>query len=87
MKVIKSYSLDVEVAQRLDDLHIDAFGPIGSRSRTVNDALIWYLGDEKVSIAQLHQAIEALQRELRQKDPSSVGLEGQKSWWRKILGL
>ena len=87
MKVIKAYSIDVETAQMLEDYHTDAYGVLGSRSKTVNDAIQWFLGGEEFSRAQLLSNIAGLQSALKQKEPSSVGLEGEKSWWRRLLGL
>jgi hypothetical protein len=46
MKVVKSYSLEVETAQLLESYHVDSYGEIGNRSKTVNDAIVWYLNNE-----------------------------------------
>lgn len=68
MKVIKAYSIDVKTAQRIEDYHNDAYGEIGSRSATVDAAIRWYLGDERVSIALLHEKIANLEEGIRRRD-------------------
>ena len=61
MKVIKSYSLDLQTAQLLE------MYPSGKKSEIVNEALKWYLGNEhigeKIDLMQI--TIDALREEVR----------------------
>ena len=103
MKVVKAYSIDVETAQKIEDFHTDAYGEIGSRSHTVNEAIKWYLGDERVSIAELHEKIKNFEGVIRRRDQELAeardklyttplgedvyNLSGNRPWWKKLLGI
>ena len=103
MKVVKAYSIDVETAQKREDYHTDAYGEIGSRSHTVNEAIKWYLGNERVSIAKLHEKIKNFEGGIRRRDQELAeardklyttplgedvyNLSGNRPWWKKLLGI
>ena len=81
MKVVKSYSLDLDVVQMLESHHKDGYGDIGSKSKTVNDAIRWYMGgtQELVDELELMKKIIADRGQLKEREnPSS-------SWWRRLL--
>lgn len=61
MKVVKSYSLELETAQRLEAY------PHGTKSEVVNEAIRWYLGNEDISeaLAQKDIIIGALRDQVR----------------------
>ena len=94
MKVIKSYSLDLEVVQMLEEQHNDAYGEIGSRSKTVNDAIRWYLSGNLAEQIDSHEQLMANFRDLaiehdRLKRQMTVIplVGGTKSWWRTLLRI
>lgn len=64
MKVIKSYSLDLDTVQMLEAQHTDAYGEIGSRSKTVNDAIRWYLNGNLAEQIASHEALMAKFRDV-----------------------
>lgn len=94
MKVIKSYSLDLDTVQILESYHNDAYGQIGSRSKTVNDAIRWYLNGNLAEQISSHEQLMANFRDLaiehdrlktqmgRTPPPKST-----KSWWRVLLRI
>ena len=97
MKVIKSYSLDLDTVQILESYHNDAYGEIGSRSKTVNDAIRWYLSGDLAEQINSHQKLMANFRELaiehdRLKTQMGVtphprGTKNSRRWWRSLLGI
>ena len=103
MKVVKAYSIDVETAQKIEDYHTDAYVEIGSRSQRVNEAIKWFVGNERVSIAELHEKIENFERGIRRRDEELdearrklyttrslrdvYNLSGNRPWWKKLLGI
>jgi len=85
MKVVKSYSLDLDVVQMLERQHKDAYGDIGSKSQTVNDAIRWYLSGDTADLVNSQRKLMAKVRELAiEKHDQFVA---RKSWWRRLLGL
>jgi hypothetical protein len=94
VKVIKSYSLDLDVVQMIEAQHTDAYGEIGSRSKTVNDAIRWYLNGNLAEQIASHEQLMANFRDVcieNDRLKTRMGLtpppKATKSWWRSLLGL
>jgi hypothetical protein len=85
MKVVKSYSLDLDVVQMLEKQHTDAYGDIGSKSQTVNDAIRWYLSGDVADLVRSQRSLMAKVRELAMRNDSEI--LARKPWWKRLLGL
>lgn len=100
MKVVKAYSIDIETAKLLERYHKDAYGQIGSRSKTVCDAIRWYIGGEEDSIASLRARCDKYWEGIQWREAKIEELEerlrtglvyntdqDQRPWWKIILGI
>jgi hypothetical protein len=94
MKVIKSYSLDLDVVQMIEAHHSDAYGDIGSRSKTVNDAVRWYLNGNLAEQIASHESLMANFRDVcieNDRLKRQIGVtpppKGTKNWWRTLLRI
>ena len=97
MKVNKAFSLDPEVVAELDRYarSMETWDKKVSRSKIVNDAIRWYLGDT----ADLVNQRDALQKTLRERNKQLDEVQRSfkrmlveadnhpKSWWQRLLGL
>jgi hypothetical protein len=84
-KVIKAYSLDLKTVNILENYcsASDNWDKKWSRSKVVNDAIVWYLEGD---IAELVAAQENLMRKVRElaklrDSPERTSLP----WWRRLL--
>ena len=80
MKVVKSYSLDLDVVQMLENHHKDAYGDIGSKSKTVNEAIRWYMGGTH----ELVDELELMKKIIAARKPTESERTNL-SWWRRLL--
>ena len=82
MKVIKSYSLDLQTVQMIER---NTNGGVNSRSKLVDDAVKWYVSGNIKELVDNNEALmEAVKRAnqaINTPKPSS------KPWWKLILGL
>ena len=94
MKVIKSYSLDLDVVQMIENQHRDGYGELGSRSKTVNYAIRWYLNGNLAEQIESHEQLMANFRDvciendrLRVRMGLNTPPKSTKSWWRTLLKI
>jgi len=92
IKVNKAFSLDPEVVSKLDRYarSMETWDKKVSRSRIVNDAIRWYLGDMADLVNQRDALMERLREanlELDQLENKSLARLTKKLWWRRLLGL
>ena len=89
MKVNKAFSLDPEVVAELDRYarSMETWDKKVSRSKIVNDAIRWYLGDTINLVKQRDALIDRLKEANQQLDQQVSRLDDNKSWWRRLLGL
>jgi len=94
LKVIKSYSLDLDVVQMIENQHRDGYGELGSRSKTVNDAIRWYLNGNLAEQIESHEQLMANFRDvciendrLRVRMGLNTPPKSTKSWWRTLLKI
>ena len=82
MKVIKSYSLDLQTVQMIEN---NTNGGVNSRSKLVNDAIKWYVsGNVKELVDNNEALVEAVKRANQAINaPKPVS----KPWWKLILGF
>ena len=64
MKVVKSYSLDIRTVNMLERY------PHGRKSEVVDDAIRWYIGDDKISYANLVNSRNKLQQSVYELEQS-----------------
>ena len=82
MKVIKSYSLDLQTVQMIEN---NTNGGINSRSKLVNDAVKWYVSGNVKELVDNNEALmEAVKRANQAIDAPKPK---SKPWWKLILGL
>ena len=95
-KVNKAFSIDPETFLMLDRYCAasETWDKRRSRSAIVNEAIRWYLQGDIAEQQQSHQQLMANFRDLaiehdRLKRQMTVIplVEGNKSWWRKLLGI
>ena len=86
-KVIKAFSLDRRTVDLLENYCRQSanWKRNISRSKVVNDAIIWFLSD--TDRAELVASQEALMEKVRELAQSRDFPVKKKSWWRQILGL
>ena len=88
MKVNKAFSLDPEVVSKLDrySRSMETWDKKVSRSKIVNDAIRWYLGDTVDLVKQRDALIERLKEANQQLDQRVTESESPGlSWWRRLL--
>ena len=97
-KVVKAFSLDRRTVDILENYcrKSDNWKKNISRSKVVNDAIVWFLSDsDEFDRAELvhnnEMLVEAVQRanqQLAQRaNQQLANPTKQKSWWRQILGF
>ena len=88
VKVNKTYSLDLETASILEDYCAasDNWDKKVSRSKTVNDAIVWYLSGDVEELKRERDEIHARWVVLvNQKHDSKVSKPTNRPWWRRLL--
>lgn len=89
-KVIKAFSLDRRTVEILENYcrQSDNWDKKISRSKVVNDAIVWFLSGD---VAELVHNREALVERIKQMnlklDAAELYQPPKKSWWRQILGF
>ncbi len=89
VKVNKTYSIDLSTAQMIEWYVNDSVDAgLMSRSKIVNDAIVWFLGPDNVG--EIVHANEKLQRkfsELMRERHADVTESKPSSlpWWRRLL--
>jgi len=88
VKVNKTYSIDLKTAQMIEWYVNDSVDAgLMSRSKVVNDAVVWFLGPENVG--ELVHANENLQRKftelMREKHGITESERPNPPWWRRLL--
>ena len=81
MKANKTYSLDIETIQLIEEY---TNGGQNSRSRLVNNAIRWYLTGDGQTIAELQEEILFLKKVFADRKPTESESPGL-SWWRRLL--
>lgn len=90
MKAIKAYSLDLETVRMLESYcrQSDNWDQKISRSKVVNDAIVWFLRGD---VAELKQERDDLHKQwlqlVNEKHNTTVSISPDKAWWKRILGL
>ena len=89
MKVNKAFSLDPEVVAELDRYarSMETWEKKVSRSKIVNDAIRWYLGDTINLVKQRDALMDRLKEANKELDSKVTRLNDNKSWWQRLLGL
>ena len=88
VKVNKTYSLDPETFMMLEDYcsASDNWDKKVSRSKTVNDAIVWYLSGDVEELKRDRDNIHARWLELvNEKHHSKVSKAPDLPWWRRLL--
>jgi len=85
MKVVKSYSLDLSNARKLEDRY-----PVGKRSEVVNEALKWYLGGDKLTLDKIIVARDSLQARVLELSAELDAVKAprdrpERRWWIRLL--
>jgi len=88
VKVNKTYSIDLSTAQMIEWYVNDSVDAgLMSRSKVVNDAIVWFLGPDNVG--ELVHLNESLQRKfaevLRERDVITESEAPDLPWWRRLL--
>ena len=85
-KVIKAFSLDRRTVDILEDYcrKSDNWDKQISRSKVVNDAIVWFLSGDTAELLASQEALMVKVRELASARDFPVK---KKSWWRQILGI
>jgi len=88
VKVIKAYSLDLKTVQLLEWYVNDSVDAgLMSRSKVVNDAIVWFLGPDNVG--ELVHANENLRKKftelMREKHGITESEPISRPWWRRLL--
>ena len=82
MKVIKSYSLDLQTVQMIEN---NTNGGVNSRSKLVDDAVKWYISGNVKELVDNNEALmEAVKRANQVIDAPKPD---PKPWWKQILGF
>lgn len=88
VKVNKTYSLDPETFMMLEDYCAasDNWEKKVSRSKTVNDAIVWYLSGDVEELKRERDDIHARWVSLvHEKHDSKVSKGPSLPWWRRLL--
>ncbi len=88
VKVNKTYSIDPETFMMLENYCAasDNWKKNVSRSKTVNDAIVWYLSGDVEELKRERDDIHARWVELvNQKHDSKVSMTPGRPWWRRLL--
>ena len=85
-KVIKSFFLEMRTVRILEDYcrASDNWKKNISRSKVVNDAIVWFLSGD---VAELVASQEALMERVRQLAGARDFPVKKRAWWRQILGF
>jgi len=88
VKVNKTYSIDLKTAQMIEWYVNDSVDAgLMSRSKVVNDAIVWFLGPDNVG--EIVHANENLQRKftelMREKHGITESEPISRPWWRRLL--
>jgi len=87
-KVIKSFSLEIETVQKLEEYcsASDNWDKTISRSKVVNDSIRWFLTGDVAELVhnneQLQERFAAAMKKQHNQNPRA-----QRSWWRRLLGV
>lgn len=82
MKVIKSYSLDLQTVQMIEN---NTNSGVNSRSKLVDDAVKWYVSG---NVKELVDNNEALMEAVKRANQAIDGPKPDpKPWWKQILGF
>ena len=86
-KVIKAFSLDRSTEDILEHYcrQSDNWDKQISRSKVVNDAIVWFLSD--TDRAELVHNNERLVAAVQRANQQLANPTKKKSWWRQILGI
>ena len=77
-----------ELAERSSALPVEALAPLGSRWRTLNEALKSFLGDKGRDVLELStKELEKLEQEIRAGASTSHVLDRLASWWLEAAEL
>ena len=88
VKVNKTYSLDLSTASMLEHYcsASDNWDKKVSRSKTVNDAIVWYLSGDVEELKRDRDNIHAQWVALvNEKHDSKVSKAPSLPWWRRLL--
>ena len=87
-KVNKAYSLDLRTVKILEDYcsASDNWDKKISRSKVVNDAIVWYLSGD---VSELKQERDDLHKQwlklVNDRHNSTVSVPTSRPWWRRLL--
>lgn len=87
-KVNKAYSLDLRTVKILEDYCAasDNWDKKISRSKVVNDAIVWYLSGD---VSELKQERDDLHKQwlklVNERHNSTVSAPTSRPWWRRLL--
>ena len=87
-KVIKAYSLDLETVRILEDYcrQSDNWDKTISRSKVVNDSIVWFLQGDVADLKKERDEIHARWVDLvNEKHDSKVSRPTNRPWWRRLL--
>ena len=87
-KVNKAYSLDLETVKILEDYcsASDNWDKTISRSKVVNDAIVWFLTGDVAVLKKERDDIHSRWVDLvNQKHDSKVSRPISQPWWRRLL--
>ena len=86
-KVVKAFSLDRRTVEILENYcrEADNWHRNISRSKVVNDAIVWFLSD--TDRAELVHNNEMLVEAVQRANLKLINPTKEKSWWRQILGF
>jgi len=84
-KVIKSFSLDIETVRILEEYcsSSDNWDKTISRSKTVNDAIVWFLGGDTAELVHNNERLMDAVR--RANVELMVPKQRDLPWWRRLL--
>ena len=88
VKVNKTYSLDLGTASLLENYCAgsDNWDKTISRSKVVNDAIVWYLSGDVEELKRERDEIHARWVALvNEKHDSKVSTRRDLPWWRRLL--
>ena len=84
-KVIKAYSLDLKTVRILENYCAasDNWKKTISRSKVVNDAIVWFLQGDTAELVRSQDALMKKVRELAKLRDSPERIS--RPWWRRLL--
>ena len=84
-KVIKAYSLDLRTVELLENYCAasDNWKKTISRSKVVNDAIVWFLQGDTAELVRSQDALMKKVRELAMLRDSPK--KTSRPWWRRLL--